>query len=102
MFNTLNSLYGLVVGKTGKSDKTEQLFIKFTDILQYMYKHVRADTIALGEEINYIKDYIELQSLRLNRHTHVFWGCETDDEHVEIVPMLLITFVENAFKYGCR
>ena len=97
MFNTLNSLYGLVISK---SDKAEKAFIKFTDILQYMYRHAQAETIELHEEIEYIQAYIELQSLRLNRHTNVIWECDIDDERIGIAPMILITFVENAFKYG--
>ena len=97
MFNTLNSLYGLVISK---SDKAEEAFIKFTDILQYMYSNAQSETIEIHKEIEYIQAYIDLQSLRLNSHTHVICECDTDDAHIRIAPMILITFVENAFKYG--
>ncbi|MCH5302604.1 MAG: histidine kinase [Prevotella sp.] len=97
LFNTLNSIYGLVISK---SDRAEQAFAKFTGILQYMYSHATDDTISISEEVGYISAYIDLQSLRLNHHTKVVWESSIDDGTVQIPPMILITFVENAFKFG--
>ena len=97
LFNTLNSIYGLVISK---SERTEQVFAKFTSILQYMYRHATADTISVSEEVNYISSYIDLQALRLNHHTKVTWESNVDDGTIQIPPMILITFVENAFKFG--
>ena len=97
LFNTLNSIYGLVISK---SDRAEQAFAKFTGILQYMYSHATDDTISISEEVAYISAYIDLQSLRLNHHTKVTWESSIDDGTVQIPPMILITFVENAFKFG--
>ena len=97
MFNTLNTLYGLFISK---SDNAEEVFIKFTNILKYMYLNAEEDKIPFLEEINYIQEYIELQSLRLGRHTSVDFKHEIDDNNVMVAPMILITFVENAFKYG--
>ena len=97
LFNTLNSIYGLVISK---SDRAEQAFAKFTGILQYMYSHATDDTISISEEVAYISAYIDLQSLRLNQHTKVTWESSIDDGTVQIPPMILITFVENAFKFG--
>lgn len=97
LFNSLNSLYGLIIGK---SDKTEQFFVKFTNLLQYMYLNAEKESIPLTEEIGYLKHYIDLQSLRWNQHTHIHWQEEVEKEDWLIAPMLLIIFVENAFKYG--
>lgn len=97
LFNTLNALYGLVLTK---SDKTESAFIQFSNILKYMYAQTTLDTIPICNEIDYIRQYVDLQSLRLNKHTHIEFHTETDDEQAQIPPMILITFVENAFKYG--
>lgn len=97
LFNTLNTLYGLVLTK---SDKTESAFIKFSNILKYMYSQTTSDTISVNNEIEYIHQYVDLQSLRLNKHTQIIFETQTDDEQVQIPPMVLITFVENAFKYG--
>lgn len=97
LFNTLNTLYGLALMK---SDKMESAFVKFSDILKYMYSNADKDSISIEEEIEYISQYIDLQSLRLNEHTQITFDHIVDDCLVQIPPMVLITFVENAFKYG--
>lgn len=97
LFNTLNTLYSLVIGT---SRKAEDAFIKFTDILKYTYVTIESETVAIGEEASYIGNYIDLQRIRLNDHTKVVWRQEIDDETRQIPPMLMLTFVENAFKYG--
>lgn len=97
LFNTLNTLYGLVVER---SDRAETAFVKFTNILQYLYRHATDTMIPIREEIDYIGCYLELQSLRLNGHTTVVWETDIDDGSVPLPPMILITFVENAFQYG--
>ncbi|MEO5178696.1 histidine kinase, partial [Bacteroides ovatus] len=97
LFNTLNALYGLVLTK---SDKTESAFIKFSNILKYMYAQTTSDLISISNEVEYIRQYVDLQSLRLNKHTKVVFETEMDDEQIQIPPMILITFVENSFKYG--
>ncbi len=96
-FNTMNTLYGLVVSK---SDKAETAFMYFTELLKYTYYHVNTDKIAIKTEIDYIQNYIELQRLRLNQHTDIRYRFEMDDDTVQVPPMLFISFVENAFKYG--
>lgn len=97
LFNTLNSLYSLVIGT---SEKAENAFVKFTGLLQYTYVTIRRETVALSDEIDYIGNYIDLQLLRLNSCTDVRWTHSVDDPQMAVPPMLLITFVENAFKYG--
>ena len=97
LFNTLNTLYALVISQ---SDKTESAFIKFSNILRYSYSQVGADMTPIGSEMEYISQYVDLQKLRLNHHTRVEMVTDIDDDTVMIPPMILITFIENAFKYG--
>ena len=97
LFNTLNSLYSLVIGT---SEKAEDAFIKFTELLKYTYTTIDNEEVPVIEEINYIDNYIDLQKIRLNSHTSVIWDFEVDCEETPIPPMLMLTFVENAFKYG--
>lgn len=97
LFNTLNAIYGLVVSQ---SDNTESAFIKFSNIMQYMYSQSTSDTINIRSEIDYIQQYVELQELRLNHHTKIYFTTKIDDDEIEIPSMILITFIENAFKYG--
>ena len=97
LFNTLNTLYALVLSG---SDKTESAFVKFSGILRYMYSQSGSELIPAERELEYIHQYVDLQQLRLNRHTQVELTLDVADRQVLIPPMILITFVENAFKYG--
>lgn len=97
LFNSLNTLYGMIVSR---SDKTEEAFVKFTDMLKYMYNNPTEEKISISKELEYIGNYIDFQELRLNGHTKVDWNSTIDSPSFQIPPMLLITFVENAFKYG--
>ena len=97
LFNTLNTLYGLLITH---SDKTEAMLERFINLTKYMYNNANQDYIALAEEAEYISQYIDLQKLRLNKYADVRFKYHMDDESMPVPPMLLITFVENAFKYG--
>lgn len=97
LFNTLNSLYSLVIGT---SSRAEDAFIKFTEILKYTYTTIDNDFVTLADELSYIQNYIDLQMIRLDNHTTVDWNYSIDNEEAMIPPMIFLTFVENAFKYG--
>lgn len=97
LFNTLNSIYGLVLSK---SDQAEKAIVMFADMLKYTYQHTKDEKVPLGEELRYISHYIDLQRLRTSGRTAIRWSHDVEDESVEVAPMILITFVENAFKYG--
>lgn len=97
LFNTLNSLYSLVIGT---SQKAEDAFIKFTELMKYTYVTAENDWVTINDEISYINNYIDLQLIRLNGHTNVVRDCRVDDESARIPPMIFLTFIENAFKYG--
>ena len=60
-----------------------------------MYDNTSIEKIDINNEIEYIRQYVELQKLRLNHHTKVIFESRTDEELVLIPPMILITFVEN-------
>lgn len=97
LFNTLNTLYALVLSG---SDKTESAFVKFSGILRYMYSQNESELIPAENELDYIRQYVDLQKLRLNQHTKVSLSVCASSSKVLIPPMIFITFVENAFKYG--
>lgn len=97
LFNTLNTLYALVLSG---SDKTESAFVKFSGILRYMYSQNESELIPAANELDYISQYVDLQKLRLNHHTKVSLSIDASSPNILIPPMILITFVENAFKYG--
>lgn len=100
LFNTLNTLYGLMLTQ---SEKAETAFMQFIHLVKYMYTRATQDTVCVTEEAEYINRYIELQKNRLDEsRTHVTFSYNNDNTcpQAQIAPMLLITFVENALKYG--
>ena len=99
LFNTLNTLYSMVVTQ---SPKTEDAFMQFIDITRHIYTNANQDSVAVESEAKYLQQYIDLQRHRLNDCTTVNFTYD-NDQHLPgatIAPMLLITFVENALKYG--
>lgn len=96
-FNTMNTLYGLVVSRSAKA---ENAFVLFSDIMKFTYTFIDREYIPIREELKYIRDYIALQQLRLGELTKVDLEVDIDDMEASIPPMVLIPFVENAFKYG--
>ncbi len=99
LFNTLNTLYGLMLTDIGRA---ETAFMQFMNLTKYMYTNAEKDKVLLRAEIDYICQYIELQKNRMNEHTRVHFSIESRNENPNavIAPMILITFVENALKYG--
>lgn len=73
---------------------------RFINLTKYMYNNANREFIPLAEEVEYISQYIDLQQLRLNELADVRFNYDAEDESMLVPPMLLITFVENAFKYG--
>lgn len=97
LFNTLNTLYGLIIGQ---SDKAEAVLIKITEILHYMYNDAAKENISLKKEFTYINHYISLQKYRLPDNVKVNYHCSYEDGNLSVAPMILITFIENTFKHG--
>lgn len=97
MFNTLNTLYGLFL--TGSPSALASLE-EFISMVRYMYTVTTHDFVPLSDEIDYIRRYVELQSMRLNDMTKVDLKVDVRDLDLQVPPMLLVTFVENCFKHG--
>jgi LytS/YehU family sensor histidine kinase len=98
LFNALNSIYTLTV--TEKADRSSESMLKLSDIMRYMVVESGHDSVALEKEITYIADYIELQKLRLDPGVHLTFEVSGSLSGKRIAPLLLIPFIENAFKYG--
>ncbi|MBK6329604.1 MAG: histidine kinase [Bacteroidetes bacterium] len=98
IFNTFNSIYGLAVKE--KADKTANGMLKLSDMLRYVLTDTQSDFVRLNKEINYINNYIELQKLRIESDTIIQYQITGNQNLHVIAPMLLIPFIENAFKYG--
>ncbi|MDE5941583.1 MAG: histidine kinase [Muribaculaceae bacterium] len=97
MFNTLNTLYGLFL--TG-NEKALVSLERFISMMRYINTSSMRDMVPLRDETDYIRQYVALQSLRLNEMTTVTLDISVENEDLAIPPMLLVTFVENCFKHG--
>lgn len=97
MFNVLN---GMVALARKKSDLLEPSLIKLSSILRYMLYENDEEKVSLEKEIEYLQSYIDLQKQRFGKSIAVTTSIETIDKQYYIEPMLLIPFVENAFKHG--
>ena len=97
LFNTLNNIYSLAMVK---SEATADAVLKLSSIMRYVLSETKHDTVPLDKEIQFVKHYIELQKVRLTDKVSIEFNVEGETEGKQIAPLLLIPFVENAFKYG--
>lgn len=97
LFNTLNNIYSLVYRK---SPEAPEAVMKLSSIMRYMLYDSAEQKVPLEKEIEYLKNFIELQNLRVKHPDFVSLQIEGNIEGRTIAPMLLISFVENAFKHS--
>jgi len=97
LFNTLNTIYGLALKK---SAHTPDVILRLSNLLDYILYQVDKPMVSLKEEVLHIKEYIELERIRFRETLDVAFRSNEIDERIRIAPMLLIPFVENAFKHG--
>jgi two-component system LytT family sensor kinase len=97
IFNVLNNVVALA---RLKSDQLEPTVIKLSSLMQYMLYDTNEDRVLLKTEIDYLKSYIDLQQQRFGGKVKINVHIDSTDDFYEIEPMLLIPFVENAFKHG--
>lgn len=96
LFNTLNNLYGLSLVK---DDKLPGLILKLSDLLRHSVYQSSDTFVPLNDELDYIKNYIEFEKIRLEDRLSLTVNLE-ESAAATIAPMLLIVFIENAFKHS--
>ena len=97
LFNTLNTIYGFALKQ---SKHTPEIILMLSNLLDYILYQVNKPRVSLKEEVLHIKEYIELEKIRFQDTLKVLFSSSEIDENIEIAPMLMIPFVENAFKHG--
>ena len=100
LFNALNTLYGTAIQEN--AERTSEGIQKLGDMMRFMLQENMQDKISLTRETEYLKNYISLQRLRTDAHPHIHIEANIQEggTNLQIAPMLLIPFVENAFKHG--
>lgn len=97
LFNTLNSIYVLAMKK---SEQTANMVMKLSDILDYILYKINTPKISIANEIQIIQNYIELEKVRFTDRVTILLNTNLQSQNLQIPPMLIIPFIENAFKHG--
>ena len=97
LFNTLNSLYALALRK---SDEAPEAILKLSGMMRYVVSESNNTQVLLKKELDYLRDYIALQKLRLSKEVKLQVSITGSPNNLQIAPLILITYIENAFKYG--
>ncbi|RYG48572.1 MAG: histidine kinase, partial [Chitinophagaceae bacterium] len=97
LFNTLNNIYSMAVTK---NPATADSIMKLSNIMRYVTDEGKDNFVNLDSEIDCLRDYIDLHRIRLGNTTTVNFTVTGDPRDLTVAPLLLMTFVENAFKYG--
>ena len=101
LFNTLNNLYGLSVKK---DDSAPEVILNLSDIMSYTLYESNSEKVALEKEIDFIKNYFELEKMRYPKDKNIQLNISGEDDisGLYIAPLMTFTFIENAFKYGLK
>ncbi|WDE08756.1 histidine kinase [Thalassomonas viridans] len=100
LFNTLNNLYALCLSR---SPRGPDAILQLANLLRFVVYKGSCDRVSLSEEIDYLHDYLALQKLRVENKCHFdiqLPSGEGETKHLKISPLLLVMFLENAFKHG--
>jgi two-component system LytT family sensor kinase len=96
LFNTLNNIYALA---RKRSEHTAEVVMRLSKLLRFILYESKSNVITIADELKVLDDYIALEKMRYERLTVQFQR-EIDDSTNKIAPLLLLPFVENAFKHG--
>jgi len=97
LFNTLNNIYSFSLDG---SPKTPELILKLSSLLSYMLYDCKAEEVRLEKEVEIMKNYIDLEKERYGDKIDISWNVEGDIKDNFISPLLMLAFLENAFKHG--
>lgn len=97
LFNCLNNLYALTLKK---SDLAPEVVLRLSNILRYVLYEAADGRVLLSKEVQYLKDYIDLEKIRLGSRAEIEFETRGNLNEVQIEPMLFLTFLENSVKHG--
>lgn len=97
LFNTLNNIYSFSLDQ---SPKTPGLILKLSSLLNYMLYDCKTEEVRLEKEVEILKNYIGLERERYGNKIEISWSVEGDTKDKFISPLLMLPFLENAFKHG--
>ena len=96
LFNSLNSIYAQI---DKKNSTARNMLLTFSEMLRYQLYECNSNSIPIEKEINYIRNYIELQKARNEEGLNIDFSVDHSVKNLTIAPLLFIAFIENSFKY---
>jgi len=99
LFNSLNNIYSLSMGETGKAPAA---ILKLSDLMRYMLYESNEEKVSLEKEIAFLENYIDLQRLRSDRRSKIEYYRDGSPGGLKIAPLLFLPLVENSFKHGIK
>lgn len=97
LFNSLNSIYSLTLQS---SSKAPDAVMMLSNLMRYMLYETNSDYVVLEKEIEYLKNFVKLQKLQIANSENIKLNIKGIITYQKISPLILISFIENAFKYG--
>ncbi|UZR98363.1 sensor histidine kinase [Chondrinema litorale] len=97
LFNTLNTIYGFALKQ---STETPDLILRLSDLLDYILYQVNKPGVSLRDELKHLNQYIDLEKVRFEDTLSVRMKLDIENDEEQIAPLILLPFVENAFKHG--
>ncbi len=98
LFNVLNNLYGISIAE---HERIPPLLLKLSELLRYSVYGAKKTFVPLREELDYIKNYIEFEKIRISDRLNLSMEIDmVDNPEIKIAPLILIVFIENAFKHS--
>ncbi|HTE23457.1 sensor histidine kinase [Flavitalea sp.] len=98
-FNTMNNIYGLALQR---AEETAPLVAKLAEMMRYILYRTDEKFVSLNEEIEFIRNYVEVENIRYRSMITISFEVQGIDEDSKISPLLLLPFIENAFKHGIQ
>ena len=99
LFNSLNNVYSLALDA---DEKVPAYLLQLSDNLRYMLYECKAQEVPLDKELEYIRNYLALQQLRVGAEVQVELEVSGETTHLTVAPLLFIPFIENSFKHGLK
>lgn len=97
LFNTLNNIYSMSLYD---SNRTPEMILKLSQLISYMLYECKDEEVLLEKEIQFIENYIDLESVRVEDIANISFNVTGEDKGLKIPPLLFIPLIENAFKHG--
>lgn len=99
LFNSLNSVYSLSLDN---DEITPKVILKLSELLRFMLYEASEEKVSLEKEIHHLKNYVEIQKLRVSDIAEIKFEAKGDFKDFQITPLLLLPLVENGFKHGIK